>query len=94
MYGVTKSKKKSKGIQEERQVLYDAVNEWVRAVDDQAFLGGEQPNLADITVFGVLRSIETLATFQDLKNHTSIVPWYDRMRDVVGSSTGRPANST
>lgn len=94
MYGVSKRKKKTQGIQEERQALYDAVNEWIRALDDHAFLGGDTPNLADLSVFGVLRSIQSLATFEDLKRNTSIVPWYDRMRDVVGSSAGRPAVST
>ncbi|KAL0583050.1 hypothetical protein ABG067_007016 [Albugo candida] len=51
MYGVSKRKKKTKGIQEERQALYDAVNEWIRALDDHAFLGGDTPNLADLSVF-------------------------------------------
>lgn len=31
-----------------RQDLYKAVNEWVEAIGRKLFMGGDQPNLADL----------------------------------------------
>ncbi|CAG0893809.1 unnamed protein product [Cyprideis torosa] len=55
----------------------------------QPFLGGERPNLADLSIYGVLSSIEGCDAFQDLLANSKIGPWYKRTQDVVKHREGR-----
>lgn len=87
MYLISKRLKKRYGIEEPRDSLYQAIEQWLEAVDDKDFLGGSQPNLADVSVFGVMRSIIGLDTFDDVMKHTDIEPWYKRMEQAVGDSS-------
>lgn len=57
---ISKKLKTRHGIQDEREELYQRATEWTEALRDRPFLGGDRPNLADLSVFGVLRSIEGL----------------------------------
>ena len=68
-------KKKYKVIGEPREVLYADAEHWVAALGDRPFMGGEAPNLADLSVFGVVRSITGTDTFMDLLHNTSISKW-------------------
>ena len=89
MYAITQLKLKKKyGIPDdgERQALYDAVGEWTASLQGRDFLGGGAPNLADVSVFGVLRSLEGYPTFDDMLVNTDVGGWYERMAAVVGSS--------
>lgn len=57
MYALSKLVLKKKyGIEDEREDLYAAVNDFVSAVGARKFLGGDKPNLADTATFGVLRA--------------------------------------
>ncbi|BFZ20736.1 hypothetical protein BsWGS_23775 [Bradybaena similaris] len=72
-----------------RQSLYDACNEWLTAVGkDRPFMGGNQPNLADLAVYGVLNSIEGCYAFQDALTHTQIGQWYNRTKTAVQNHHG------
>ena len=62
-------------------------NKWVDALGGRPFMGGAQPNLADLAVFGVCRSVVGTDTFNDLMMHTRIGGWYERMFEAVGSSS-------
>ena len=62
-------------------------NEWVDALGPRRFMGGDAPNLADLAVFGVCRSVVGTDTFNDLMMHTRIGGWYERMFDAVGTSS-------
>ena len=74
-----------------RQSLYDAANEWMSVVSQKGtpFLGGKKPNLADISVYGSLSSIEGCKAFQDLRDHTDIGKWFDNMKQTILESRGR-----
>ena len=50
-------------------------------------MGGDAPNLADLAVFGVTRSVTCTDTFNELMHNTGIGPWYIRMIGVVGQSS-------
>ena len=52
------------------------------------FMGGKQPNLADLNMYGVLSAIEGLDAFNDLMESTDIQPWYKRMQKHVTSHRG------
>lgn len=88
MWAISGRLQKKYGIQGDlRQHLYDDANEWVKAVGpSRPFAGGAAPNLADLAVFGVVRSVVGTDTFRDLMLHSDIAPWYDRMVQAVGGS--------
>ena len=80
--------KKKLGVDDERGALYAAAQKWVDAVDARGgnFLGGNEPNLADLSVFGTFRAIEQLDAAKDLIANTRIGPWAERMKLKVGKS--------
>ncbi|RVX03333.1 Prostaglandin E synthase 2 [Vitis vinifera] len=87
MYFVSKKLKKRHNITDERAALYGAAETWVDALKGRKFLGGLEPNLADLTVFGVLRPIRHLKSGRDMVEHTGIGEWYSRMEAAVGESS-------
>ncbi|RVE68709.1 hypothetical protein OJAV_G00094350 [Oryzias javanicus] len=91
MYIISKRLKTRHNLQEDvRQDLYKAVNEWVAAIGrDRKFMGGNQPNLADLAVFGVLRVMEGLQAFQDMMDNTKVKNWYRRMERAALNHEGR-----
>ena len=92
MWGIGGRLVKKYGIEGDlREALFAAANEWVDAVAERQFLGGERPNLADLSVFGVIRSITGTDTFMDLMHKTRIGPWYERMMAAVGPSSRLPS---
>ncbi|OIW16055.1 hypothetical protein TanjilG_04590 [Lupinus angustifolius] len=87
MYFVSKKLKKKYNITDERASLYEAAETWVDALNGREFLGGSKPNLADLSVFGVLRPIRYLRAGKDMVEHTRIGDWFTRMESVVGESS-------
>jgi len=76
---------------EVRLSLYDESNFWLKQLKKQntPFLGGKEPNLADLAVFGVLNSIEGCDAFKDLETNTKIGPWYYGMKAAVKDRVGQ-----
>ncbi|RWS25193.1 prostaglandin E synthase 2-like protein [Leptotrombidium deliense] len=74
MLFVGKKLKKKYGLKEDvRLSLYDESNVWLSAIGEQRkFLGGSKPNLADLTVYGMMSSIEGCDAFKDVLNHTNV----------------------
>ncbi|OQV15603.1 Prostaglandin E synthase 2 [Hypsibius exemplaris] len=92
MYVIGKRLKKRYGLKDNVRIsMYEACDDWVRAVGDQPYLGGAQPNLADLATYGVLSAIEGCDAFVDLAKNTKILPWFKRMKAAVNSHHG--ANS-
>ncbi|XP_051964771.1 prostaglandin E synthase 2 isoform X1 [Xyrauchen texanus] len=85
MWIISKRLKNKHNLQDDvRQDLYKAVNDWVAAIGkNKKFMGGEQPNLADLAVFGVLRVMEGLEAFDDMMDHTKVKNWYQRMQKAT-----------
>ncbi|KAG6948542.1 hypothetical protein JG688_00015049 [Phytophthora aleatoria] len=93
MYLIAKRSKKKYNIDDERQALYSALNSWVDAIGDKRpFLGGDEPNMADLSVFGVLRAMHGLDTYTDMMRETNIEPWFTRMTAKVGPSSRTTSN--
>jgi microsomal prostaglandin-E synthase 2 len=88
MWGISKRLRKKYGVEGDvREALYECAAQWVEAVGpERPFLGGSSPNLADLAVFGVMRSVVGTDTFMDLQHNTEIGPWWERMMEVVGPS--------
>ncbi|XP_028664421.1 prostaglandin E synthase 2 [Erpetoichthys calabaricus] len=91
MYFISKRLKNKHNLQDDvRQDLYQAVDKWVKAVGKhRPFMGGSQPNLADLAVYGVLRVMEGLQSFEDMMTHTKVKTWYHQMEDVIRRQEGR-----
>jgi len=94
MFLVAKSLKKKHNIVDERKELKEAGAEWIAAIgDSRPFLGGPTPNLADLSVYGVLHSIEGLQASQELfKDVPNLSRWYSRVQSAIGSSSRNAAS--
>ncbi|CAH0474399.1 unnamed protein product [Peronospora belbahrii] len=93
MYLIAKRAKKKYEIDDERLTLYSALKNWVDAIGDKRpFLGGQEPNMADLSVFGVLRAMHGLDTYNDIMRETDIAPWFTRMSLKVGPSSRIASN--
>lgn len=86
MSKVAKRKAAERGIENAEQDLKDAIDRWMdEAVADQAFYGGENPSLADLSVWGVLRSTQGMGPVEDLKAHRAdFADWYQRCAERSG----------
>ncbi|KAL4237117.1 hypothetical protein ACF0H5_005498 [Mactra antiquata] len=89
MFFIGKLVKKRHNIKEDpRESLYDACDEWMEAVGTSPFLGGDQPNLADLSVYGALHSFEGCLAFNDLMSTHKVKAWYQRMEQQIYSHQG------
>ncbi|CAM4571744.1 unnamed protein product [Lepidochelys kempii] len=88
MFFISKRLKSRHHLQDNvREDLYKAANDWVKAIGKhRPFMGGSQPNLADLAVYGVLRVMEGLEAYDDMMIHTKIQPWYHRMEKAIGEA--------
>lgn len=73
-----------------RQSLYDEVNFWLKHIKARGgpFMGGQNPDLSDLAVYGILNSIEGLEAFNDTLANTKLAPWYNAMKEKVESHAG------
>ena len=53
------------------------------------FHGGDQPDLADLAVYGCLGAIAGCEAFADALANTNIGKWYDRMKEAVTKKQGQ-----
>lgn len=94
MYLIGKRLKKRHHLKTDvRQSFYDEINNWLGAINPRGgvFMGGQNPDLSDLTVYGILRSIEGCDAFKDALEHTQIGNWYQAMTEKVKSHAGSPA---
>ncbi|KAM7415585.1 hypothetical protein PAMA_017890 [Pampus argenteus] len=90
MFIISKRLKSRYNLQDDvRQDLYKAVDEWVAAIGKKKFMGGGDPNLADLAVFGVLRVMEGLQAFNDMMENTKVKHWYRRMERAMLNHEGQ-----
>ena len=76
--------KKKYAIEDERAAVVDGINHWLEnGVGANSFAGGDQPNYADVCVFGCLKAIDRTAAWHEIMAETSVAPWYERMRKAV-----------
>lgn len=73
-----------------RQSLYDEVTYWLRGIKARGgpFMGGQNPDLSDLSVYGILNSIEGLEAFNDTLANTKLSTWYYAMKEKVESHAG------
>jgi len=82
--------KKKYNIQDERAEFVSGINKWLtEAVGSRPFAGGEQPNLADCAVFGLLKAIDRTGAYRDVMVTTDVGKWYERMLVAVEPDNSR-----
>eukprot|EP00172_Hildenbrandia_rubra_P004191 Plantae.Rhodophyta-Hildenbrandia_rubra.ctg8018.p1 GENE.Plantae.Rhodophyta-Hildenbrandia_rubra.ctg8018~~Plantae.Rhodophyta-Hildenbrandia_rubra.ctg8018.p1 ORF type:complete len:333 (+),score=61.09 Plantae.Rhodophyta-Hildenbrandia_rubra.ctg8018:256-1254(+) len=88
MYFIAKKIKKKYSIEDAREDLYKALDSWMSAVKEHggSYLGGKDgPNVADLSIYGVLKACEKFDTFRDVReNSREFTEWFDKMKSVVG----------
>lgn len=90
MYQISKRLKKRHNIEDERKAMFDACNKWMDAKGPhRKFMGGDQPNLADLSLYGAINSFVGCRTFKEMKEQTKIGEWYDAVHQAVTQKQGR-----
>ncbi|KAF4685199.1 hypothetical protein FOZ60_006780 [Perkinsus olseni] len=82
--------RKKYNIDDEREDLLKCVDEWTvdLAARGGKFHGGAKPDLADVAVYGCIRSLEGFTTHHWLlRNHTDLLTWYNRMFRAMPESS-------
>ena len=76
--------KKKYGIVKEREELMDVLKEWTNAIGKKQFLHGNYVTLPDLMVYGVLKSIAGLQTFNEVMNESQeLREWYLRVENEI-----------
>jgi len=80
--------KKKYGIVNERDELKEVCKEWTSAVAKSQskgpFLHGARVTMPDLMVFGVLKAIAGLSTFQEImQEDPELMQWYVKVSDEV-----------
>lgn len=91
MYFIGKRLKQRHHLKDDvRQSFYDEINIWLNAINARGgvFMGGQNPDLSDLTVYGILRSIEGCDAFKDAFENTQLANWYQAMTDKVKTHAG------
>ncbi|XP_018790047.1 PREDICTED: prostaglandin E synthase 2 isoform X2 [Bactrocera latifrons] len=97
MWGISKIIKRRHGLSDDvRSHIYDALDKWTGELEKQKkkFMGGDRPNLADLSVFGVLNSMEGCETFGDCLKNTNIGVWYNNVKEMVDRNRGNLVRRT
>ena len=91
MWLIAKRLKKKHNLKDDvRQSLYDDVNRWLKEIKARGtpFMGGQNPDLADLAVYGVLKSMEGCTAFKDLVENTKVSTWYNAVTEKVEQHAG------
>ncbi|XP_067613065.1 prostaglandin E synthase 2 [Eurosta solidaginis] len=91
MWCISKMLKRRHNLTDDvRSHIYEALDKWTKELDKskQKFMGGDRPNLADLSVFGVLNSMEGCQAFKDCMENTKIGGWYNGMKELVERNRG------
>nr|CAG4646369.1 EOG090X08KD [Macrothrix elegans] len=92
MYLVGKRLKKRHNLLDDpRQSLYNEVNYFLKELKKQGsqFIGGKEPNLADLSIYGCISSIEGTKAFDDVVQNTNIASWLNAMQSAIASRRGK-----
>lgn len=76
---VAKKSAKEQGIADPEAHLKKCLEDWAQALGGRNYLGGDAPNGADLAVFGILKSIESLPAFHWIERQVKVRDWYRRV---------------
>jgi len=82
---VSKKIKKKQGIENPMEFLKQKVSEWVEGLEGKDYSGGAKPNMADLGVYGIVRSVAELNAGPIFRENGSFSGWMDRMKEQTES---------
>ncbi|GMT33317.1 hypothetical protein PFISCL1PPCAC_24614 [Pristionchus fissidentatus] len=89
MWGIAGRLKKKYNIVDERKAMADACDKWMAAIGPtRKFMGGDRPNLADLSLYGAMQSFYGCTAFQEVCSSGPISEWYARMKSAVEKREG------
>jgi len=89
MFLIAKRLKKRHHLHDDARIdLYAFANEWMKAKGSRPFMGGPEPNLADLSLYGAITSFEGCPAYDDMRANTQIGDWYDAMKTMVSTHAG------
>lgn len=91
MWLISKKLKKRHNLKDDvRESFYDEINMWLSEIKARGgtFMGGANPDLSDLAVYGVLKSIEGCDAFKDALEYTKLGTWYSAVKEKVDSHAG------
>uniref|UniRef100_A0A914H0I7 Prostaglandin E synthase 2 n=1 Tax=Globodera rostochiensis TaxID=31243 RepID=A0A914H0I7_GLORO len=76
---------------EERHAMNEAIKEWFTAKGPhRPFMGGQNPGLADLALFGAFKSFTGCFAFAEMYNGSKeLKTWFDAMETAVAEGRGR-----
>ena len=77
------------GIEDERAELFERVDEWaaeLQASEGVFRSGGDAPDLADVSVYGVLRAAAGLPLYDEIAERGGLRGWLAAMDHVTGGA--------
>lgn len=80
---VARKSAKQQDISNPAAHLDACLEQWSTALEGKKFLGGDEPNAADLSVFGILHSVEKLSAFSAVKANPNVFAWYQRCAGKV-----------
>ena len=84
MLSVNGKIKKKYGIVDERKELNELLLEWTNALGGKRFLNGDHVTLPDLMVFGVLKAIAGLTTFDFImESNSELLLWYSAVDNAI-----------
>ncbi|KAF7633399.1 Glutaredoxin domain-containing protein [Meloidogyne graminicola] len=91
MWGISKRLKKRHHIVDEREEMREAFDKFMKAKGpDRKFMGGDQPNLADLALFGACNSFFGCVAFSEMcQNDKRLREWFDAMSVAVREARGK-----
>jgi len=90
MFLIAKRLKKRHKIDDERKAMADAFKHFLSTKGPhRKFLGGDEPNLGDLALYGAINSFVGCATFEEMRQETDIGNWFDLVKEAVDSKRGR-----
>lgn len=93
---VAKKIKKREGIERPDEFLRDKANEWIEGLGVRPFMGGENPNGADLAVYGITRSVAGLRAGAILESNPAFAAWVKRVAERLSrrSNPSTPKSTT
>jgi len=88
MYLVAKQLKTRHNITDERKAMKDAFKEFLEAKGGRKFMGGDEPNLADLSLYGAINSFVGCRAFAEMRNETKIGQWFEDVHTAVAEHRG------
>jgi microsomal prostaglandin-E synthase 2 len=76
---VAKKGMKKRGISDPRKALGEALAKIERGLGKNTFLGGDEPDVADLVCHGVLRSVRGMKVWKDISKNKKVADWYERV---------------